>query len=247
MPAGSSTSTPPRETVTVEAELDVDAERIGTPAVGDHPGRPALQCRHYPRATHRMHRMRPCGNRFGLVALDLTDHVPRDSAGRRVWNQCRHGERPSRRPPARVILRKRDNPVSTKWRHRWAERISSRAAVRFPWVCGRLLQRPVPIAPAALPERSSMRFPALASRCAHRSFHPHHRCESAGRRVPAVTVQRRIGDGASRVDIHRGDTQFPELPQDSGPQVQSRRAGEVNVRLPGSAASTSSAIAAGTS
>lgn len=73
------------------------------------------------------------------------------------------------------------------------------------------------------------------------------RGQPAGGRLPAMTEQRRVGDRAPRIDIDRGDAQTLELASDSGPQVKPGVPAPVMVRLPGSAASTSSAIASGTS
>lgn len=115
--------------------------------------------------------------------------------------------------------------------------------------------RPAACAAAARRERtaanawvnSDSRSPHWTRPPPSRSLHPDQRGQPAGGRLPAMTEQRRVGDRAPRIDIDRGDAQTLELASDSGPQVKPGVPAPVMVRLPGSAASTSSAIASGTS
>ncbi len=62
--------------ITVEADLDVNAQRYGPSPLVQRPLHGPIEHRHHAAAADRVRGMRPAGKRAGLVALDGADHVP---------------------------------------------------------------------------------------------------------------------------------------------------------------------------
>ena len=126
-----------------------------------------------------------------------------ESAGRARRNCIRPISRPLL---VRAIRQKHDNPDRDKIR-------TSVAGKNFVTGSNSISALLRPAASAARASRSRTWVSALANSisracvplCA-RSFHPHHRCESAGRRVPAVAEQ------VASATVHRGSTSTAPTP-----------------------------------